>query len=164
MNMNTKHPEHPEPPAHPAHLANPDVAHEHSDINVRAVFWCVVILLVSAIAIYVAVWGLFKVFEVRTARQDPPLPPLSRGAGPHPPPTPRLQTRPIEDLKRSRAGEEAQLTGYSWVDRQAGIVRIPIDRAKQLYVERAASAPQTPAAQAETRPRDTASGRFVRVK
>jgi hypothetical protein len=32
------------------------------------------------------------------------------------------------------------LSGYGWVDRQSGLVRIPIERAKSLYVERAASA------------------------
>lgn len=142
------------------HHDNPDVAHEHTDINIRAVFWFVAVLLVSAIVIHVAMWGLLKVFEWRTAANDPPLPPLSRGEGPHPPPSPRLQTTPIEDLKRFRRNDDAQLSGYSWVDKQAGVVRIPIDRAKQLYIERSKTATSPPAA--EDKARDTASGRFVK--
>lgn len=35
-----------------------------------------------------------------------------------------------------RARDQAQLRGYGWVDRSAGLVRIPIDRAMQLYVQR----------------------------
>jgi hypothetical protein len=35
-----------------------------------------------------------------------------------------------------RALEQTQLRSYGWVDRGAGLVRIPIDRAMQLYIER----------------------------
>jgi hypothetical protein len=169
MNMSTEHPDSEvghvsqgrSPTPAPGH-DNPDVAHEHSDINVRGVIWFVAILLVSAVVIHVAMWGLLKLFEARTSRNDPPLPPLSRGEGPHPPPAPRLQTRPIEDLKQWRANDEAQLSGYSWVDKQAGIVRVPIDRAKQLYIERAKTAAPVTAPEIDIRARETASGRFVK--
>jgi len=154
MNMNIEHPD--------SETDNPAVDHEQSDINVRGVFWFVAILLVSAVVIHVAMWGLLKVFEGRTTRNDPPLPPLSRGEGPHPPPSPRLQTSPLEDLKRWRANEDAQLSGYSWVDRQTGVVRIPIKRAKQLYAERAKAAAPSAPPQVDERVRDTASGRFVK--
>jgi hypothetical protein len=42
---------------------------------------------------------------------------------------PRLQIDPAADLAAYRAAEERQLTGYGWVDKQRGIVRLPIGEA-----------------------------------
>lgn len=52
------------------------------------------------------------------------------------PPEPRLQRVPIADLTRLREREERLLTSYGWVDREAGVVRIPVERAMQLVAER----------------------------
>lgn len=41
----------------------------------------------------------------------------------------------IEWLRETRAHEAAQLEGYGWIDRDAGVVRLPIDRAMDLTVE-----------------------------
>jgi hypothetical protein len=49
---------------------------------------------------------------------------------------PRLQLRPPEDLNNFRASEETALKTYGWIDRTAGVVRIPIDRAMDLVLER----------------------------
>ncbi len=55
------------------------------------------------------------------------------------PPGPLLQPHPREDLIKLRADEEAALTTYGWADRQAGVVRIPIERAMELTVQRGLS-------------------------
>jgi len=47
------------------------------------------------------------------------------------PPGPRLQTNEAADLRRFRAEEERRLNGYHWIDKQKGIVRIPIGEAMQ---------------------------------
>jgi hypothetical protein len=52
---------------------------------------------------------------------------------------PRLQTMPGDDLTRYRAAQDGKLTSYGWVDRNAGVVHIPIDRAIELMAERAAT-------------------------
>ena len=39
-------------------------------------------------------------------------------------------------LAAFRAAEEKKLTTYEWMDKSAGTVRIPIDRAKALLLER----------------------------
>jgi len=44
-------------------------------------------------------------------------------------PAPVLQISPRADMARFRAAEEAEMTSYGWVDRDKGIVRIPIDQA-----------------------------------
>ncbi len=45
------------------------------------------------------------------------------------PPGPRLETNPESDLGRFRAEEEKRLNTYYWVDKEKGIVHIPIDEA-----------------------------------
>lgn len=52
------------------------------------------------------------------------------------PPAPVLQTQPENDLTRFRAGEEAKLNSAGWVDRDRGVVRVPVARAMQLLSER----------------------------
>lgn len=49
---------------------------------------------------------------------------------------PRLQLNPPVDLNQFRAGEEMALNTYGWIDRTAGVVRIPIVRAMDLLLER----------------------------
>jgi len=49
---------------------------------------------------------------------------------------PRLQTDAVEDLRQLQANEDAMLSGYAWVDRKKGLVRIPIDRAIDLITQR----------------------------
>jgi hypothetical protein len=52
------------------------------------------------------------------------------------PPSPRLQTDPAADLAALRQAESARLSGYGWVERDEGLVRIPISRALALTAER----------------------------
>ena len=37
-------------------------------------------------------------------------------------------------LRQLRADEEAKLTRYQWADQKGGVVRIPLDRAKELVL------------------------------
>ena len=47
------------------------------------------------------------------------------------PPAPRLQTDPPQDLRAFRADEDKRLNTYYWIDKQKGIVHIPIEQAMQ---------------------------------
>ena len=51
-----------------------------------------------------------------------------------PPPAPRLQADPAADLAAERAQQRQRLESYRWVDRDAGIAQIPIERAMALLV------------------------------
>lgn len=51
-------------------------------------------------------------------------------------PEPRLETNERTEINDFRRKEEATLRTYGWVDKSAGTVRIPIDRAMQLIAER----------------------------
>jgi hypothetical protein len=52
------------------------------------------------------------------------------------PPAPALQPAAQEDLQSFRAKENEILQSYGWVDQNAGVVRIPIDRAMDLLLQR----------------------------
>jgi hypothetical protein len=77
---------------------------------------------------------LFDYFAARQARIDVLPSPL---ADPQQlPPEPRLQVSPGADVEHMREAEEAVLQNYRWVDREAGIVGIPIDRAMDILAEK----------------------------
>jgi len=49
-----------------------------------------------------------------------------------PAPAPRLEVIPGQGFQAFRATQQAELNGYGWVDRDKGIVHIPIERAMEL--------------------------------
>ena len=51
-------------------------------------------------------------------------------------PQPRLETNETREINTFRLQEEQTLHSYGWVDQQAGVVRIPIDRAMELLAQR----------------------------
>jgi hypothetical protein len=111
------------------------VDHESSDVNIRAVFGFGIGLTVATAFIAFGVWLLFQYFSAREARTVFTEYPLAARES-RVPPEPRLQTNPRQDLSDLRAREDQLLNSYGWVDKNAGVVRIPIDRAMQLVVER----------------------------
>lgn len=122
--------------AHPhGSLTNPEVAHEHSDISIRAIVWFLAMLVVIVVVTDVAMWGLFKGLDKIEQSNDPFVTPLAAPAG-QLPPEPRLQTTPWQDLKQFRADEMKQIHGYGWVDQRAGVGHVPIERAKELLLQR----------------------------
>ena len=52
------------------------------------------------------------------------------------PPQPRLQVTPEADIHNYWETEQQILNSYGWVDQHNGVVRIPIDRAMRLTLER----------------------------
>jgi hypothetical protein len=122
--------------AHPhGSLENVEVAHEHSDISVRGIVWFLVMLVVIVLITDVAMWGLFKGLDKLEQSNDPFVTPLAAPAG-QLPAEPRLQTTPWQDLTEFRADEQKHLHGYGWVDQRAGIGHVPIERAKELLLQR----------------------------
>jgi hypothetical protein len=67
-------------------------------------------------------------------RTDVPLSPLANPS--QLPPAPRLQVFPSQDLKQMRQTTEVVLNSYHWVDKEAGVVGIPVDRAMQILAEK----------------------------
>ncbi len=111
------------------------VAHERDDVNLRGVRWFGAGLAVTLVVLGALVWLLYGFDRGAEPGERPADYPLS-AERPLTPPEPRLQTHPRQDLLDFRAQEGAVLTTYGWVDRPRGVVRIPIDRAMSLVVER----------------------------
>jgi hypothetical protein len=126
---------HPEA-SHPrGDLHNPDVAHEESDINLRALVWFVVMLVVVVLAVDVVSYGMFRLMNHYETVNEPFVSPLAAPAG-QKPPEPRLQETPWTDLNVLRAQEHQYLTSYGWVDEKLGVARIPISKAKEMLLQR----------------------------
>jgi hypothetical protein len=123
-----------EPRDHLESIDQPTVHHEETDVNIRAIFGFAGVLLVIAIVIHLAVWGLFEYFDDRETRESGQASPLATGE-PRLPPEPRLQVSPREDAAAFRAREDAILNGYTWVNRETGTVRIPIAEAMKMTVQ-----------------------------
>jgi hypothetical protein len=120
---------------------NPDVRHETSDVNIRAILGFGLGLIVVAVVIHVAIWLLFMFFEGREAHGAAREFPMAIGRENRVPPEPRLQPSPPEwktpreELEGLRARENAILESYG-LDKATGDVRIPISEAMKLTVQR----------------------------
>ena len=121
---------------------NPEVRHETTDVDIRGILIFGVGLIVSTVVISFFVWLLFRYFEARETRRVAPEYPLAMKQESREPPEPRLQTTPREDLEQLRAQEDRILNSYGWVDKNAGVVRVPIAEAMRLTVQRGLPARQ----------------------
>jgi hypothetical protein len=142
--------------------------HETSDLSIAAVLIFVGGLLTALTIAFVAVSLLQVSFSGLPFRLAPPGAGLEEQPSGPLPPAPRLQTVPGQELQELRARQEAQLQGYGWLDRQAGRVRIPIERAMDLLAERGLPARSTGEAerfqdQAIDAPSGASSGRIPEV-
>jgi hypothetical protein len=108
-----------------------EVRHESSVVDARSVAWfsfgLAVMTVVSAVVAFLLLGG-FRPPRPATTQ----LPPQAPGG------TAILQAVPMSDLQAYRRAKDAELHSYGWVDRQAGWVQIPVDRAMALLAERAA--------------------------
>ena len=88
------------------------------------------------VLIVVVLFGMAWMFHYFSVNQllGPPASPFAETQAM--PAGPRLQVRPAQDLKQLRQAEDDRLNSYGWVDQKAGTVRIPIDRAMDLLVEK----------------------------
>jgi hypothetical protein len=109
--------------------------HEQRDASVGWIFGIVLFLLVSGVVIHLVLAALLVTFKHSPASVDAWLP-LQNNTQPAASSFPRLQVSPRLDLSEFRAREDQQLTNYGWVDRSAGIVRVPIERAMELVLQK----------------------------
>jgi hypothetical protein len=108
--------------------------HEARDVQVRPIAtFAVGLIMLTGVVLLLMGW-LFQYFAARQAQLDVPVSPLA--VTQDGPPEPRLEVVLDQALREVRADEQATLHSYGWVDQQAGTVRIPIDRAMSLLMER----------------------------
>ena len=116
-------------------------AYETRDIKVRPLVAFSVGLAVTGVVVYLVVFVLFRLFSGEAAQEDARVAPSSASRPASAPgeerlpPEPRIQADAAADMQALRRREDAILTTYGWVDRQAGVARIPIDAAMKQVLE-----------------------------
>ncbi len=115
---------------------DPTLGHEERDVAVRPIALTVAGLIAVVIAVLVFIQVLLNVLAGVQSRRSAAPSPLAGAYGLKEPPAPRLQTDPVADLRELRARDQALLSGYAWVDRDAGVVRLPIERAIDVLAAR----------------------------
>jgi hypothetical protein len=121
---------------------------EGDGISYKGLVWFGAILAGTTLVCQILMWGLFDLFDRQATRDDVARAPLAAPAGTLPPP-PNLLTDEAGNLANFRHQEDEALSTYGWVDRNGGVVRIPIDRAKALLLERGLPVRGTSPAKAE---------------
>ncbi len=124
-----------------------DVMYEARDINARVILFVVIGIVLAGFVIREAVKWSYSYFSRAEFRGAQPVTLVKQTR----PKTPS----PAVDLEQLRQSDKQILNNYGWVDRQNGIVRIPIDEAMKLALERglppAAKSSPTPTGGAEKR-------------
>lgn len=150
-------------PDHEYQETPPGSTYEHTDANVwiivKFMFW----LAVSAVIIHVGLGLMYALLIEQAMETGEQRYPLAAAQGERLPPTPRLQQFPHNELYQFREGEESFLEGYGWMNKDAGVVHIPIEDAMRLAIERGLPA-RTPEGGLPTpglMPSDASSGRTV---
>jgi hypothetical protein len=110
--------------------------HEHTDADVRMIVQFGVWLTAAAIVVHILMWFMFGLFVDLRTPTGPAEYPLATEQGPRLPSGPRLQAKPANEIYDFRREEAATLDGYTWIDKGAGTVRIPISEAMRLTLER----------------------------
>lgn len=115
---------------------NVDVVHEESDVNVGAIIRYGIGLLLVGAVVQVFLWWLLGTYERQHERAQTQVYPLAAGQQDRLPPFPRFQENPQQELQDLRAKQKALLEGYGWVNKEAGVARIPIEEAMKMVIER----------------------------
>ena len=131
---------------HPANSTG-NGGYERSDIGVKGVLYFLLGLAVAGLFTYFIVDGLYWYLDKRSETQQAPVNPLVTNAPAdtrHIPddypksafPDPRLENDERGQLNDIRLTEEQTLSTYDYIDKNAGTVRIPIERAMDLVAQR----------------------------
>ena len=118
-----------------ARLPEGEQRHEVRDVPARYVGLCALAMALGAVAIHFVLAGVLGLLSFLEPRHDVRAEPLA-DARPLLPPEPRLEVENSALLAKTRAAEREQINTYGWIDRGAGVVRVPISHAIDLIAER----------------------------
>lgn len=114
-------------------VSDPHGAHEEVDVNPRALFIFLAVLVVVVAVVMLLMWLLFDMFERRVAATDPEISPLASQRTPYT--GVRLESSSTKDIDEMRRQQQEIITTYAWIDEQAGMVRVPLQAALQAAAE-----------------------------
>lgn len=113
---------------------NPNPDYQDRDINIPVIIVAMAIILIVAV---LAAWGmkvLYNVYDRHMYAARTLTSPLAVER--QLPGEPLLQVDEAHDLEAHRDHEEFLITGYAWIDKTQGRVRIPVDKAIEVLAER----------------------------
>lgn len=135
---------------------------ELADVSASSMIKQAVYLVIVCVAVWLSMVGMLKLMMNRLNAGDAQVSSLARPAG-EAPPEPRLLIDEPTNLRDFRAREAQSLEHYGYVDQATGAVRLPIERAKELLLERGlpvrAGQPQAPATAPAQAPAHVPAGR-----
>jgi hypothetical protein len=132
-----------QPTPHP-NMINHD-GFEHEDLSSSAVLYFLAGLALVGVLVYLIVFGMYRFLDHYDTAHQPPLSPMATPqadtrAVTHENtetfPQPRLEENERTQLRSFIEDQDRKLATYDWVDKDRGTVRIPIDRAMELIVQR----------------------------
>jgi hypothetical protein len=110
--------------------------HERSDANAKWIARLVIGLFTLGVAIQAVLVAYFTTLRRMPDPVDRWRPLQNRSlAAQTRSAFPKLQISPPADLQAFRSREQAELSSYGWINRTAGVVRIPIERAINLVLQ-----------------------------
>lgn len=110
-------------------MASPEQLHEPDLSSGRPLALVMASTLLLVVAVSAGLW-----FGFQSARPQPE--PAELSPPDMPAQVPRLQRQPEADLRSLMQAQARRLHGVGWVDREAGIIHMPIERAMALMAER----------------------------
>jgi hypothetical protein len=109
---------------HTAHHSPNGAGHEQSEVSVRLIVVSLGFLAVATFLVFLLVIGIFRYFYASYSTEE-----ATKRSQPVVPPQPRIEVAPYEQLQQLRIKEDHILNTYAYVDKQTGVVRVPINRA-----------------------------------
>ena len=110
-----------------------ETGHELSDLSPKKIAIFGVSLVMMVLIVLWVCYELFQHYSTVSMKTEVPPSPLSYTR--EPTPEPHLLVVPGQELKAMRAAEDSLLNSYAWVDREKGVVRIPIHRAIDILAQ-----------------------------
>ncbi|MGZ4964857.1 MAG: hypothetical protein ACXWIU_04760 [Limisphaerales bacterium] len=128
----------------PNHSAKPQgkqhvdaVGYEKRDANAKGIFLAVLGLFIALALVDLIVHWIVSDFRKSPTPGDRFSGSVrQRQAAATEPVYPRLQISPPADLSKLREEEAQELNTYGWINQTAGVVRIPVDRAMELVLQK----------------------------
>ncbi len=108
--------------------------HERKDADVISLLLIALLLFLCLGLCLLIAWGAVRIFGRERQAEAPPEVRLTEQVASFPPP--QLIVNPGQEEKSTQLKEETELKTYGWVDRRAGVARLPIARAMELLLQR----------------------------
>lgn len=101
--------------------------------SAKGLMWFGISVFLAIVVIQLVIGSIYFAYRKRYVESNAePLAEPSLSSPPQGISEPRLQSDPSSDLRDYLARENRLLTSYGWVDRNAEVARIPIERAMEI--------------------------------